>query len=185
MIKVTSNLRKIFDIIFAELKKLEDWSGNIGGGSSNCQIPFHLLVTFEVSGSVTRFGERLQVLGKFLMVYLLFGKMLSLLLQICDIIGLIFSVANGQILKNNLTIWSHWTLSTTRSRTSTNYFLIVRTTQSFHSKCFNGIGIDDDMSRPWQVAFKFSWYWHFITYYYLPTYVDELLASVFLVLEAS
>ena len=130
-------------------------------------------------------SKSLQVFGSFLMVYLLFGIMLSRLLQICDIIGLIFSVANGQILKNNLTIWSHWTLSTTRSRTSTNYFLIVRTTQSFHSKCFNGIGIDDDMSRPWQVAFKFSWYWHFITYYYLPTYVDELLASVFLVLEAS
>ena len=34
--------------------------------------------------------------------------MLSLLWQIYDIIGLIFIVANGQILKNNLTIWSHW-----------------------------------------------------------------------------
>ena len=34
--------------------------------------------------------------------------MLSLLWQICDIIGLIFIVANGQILKTNLTIWSHW-----------------------------------------------------------------------------
>ena len=33
--------------------------------------------------------------------------MLSLLWQLCDIIGLIFFVANGQILKNNLTIWSH------------------------------------------------------------------------------
>ena len=27
--------------------------------------------------------------------------------QICDIVGLIFTVANGQILKNNPTIWSH------------------------------------------------------------------------------
>ena len=45
--------------------------------------------------------------GKFLTVYFLFGKMLSLLWQICDIIGLIFGVANGQILKNFLTIWSH------------------------------------------------------------------------------
>ena len=32
--------------------------------------------------------------------------MLSLLWQICYIVGLIFSVANGKILKNNLTIWS-------------------------------------------------------------------------------
>ena len=34
--------------------------------------------------------------------------MLSLLWQICDTIGLIFIVASGQKLKNNLTIWSHW-----------------------------------------------------------------------------
>ena len=55
------------------------------------------------------FGKRLQVFGKFLTVYFLFGKMLCLLWQICDIIMLIFIVANGQILKNNLTICSHWT----------------------------------------------------------------------------
>jgi len=36
------------------------------------------------------------------------GKMLSQFWHICDILGLIFIVANGQILKNNLTIWSHW-----------------------------------------------------------------------------
>ena len=34
--------------------------------------------------------------------------MLSPLWQICDIIGLIFIVANGQILKNNILMWSHW-----------------------------------------------------------------------------
>ena len=33
--------------------------------------------------------------------------MLRILWLICDIIGLIFIVANGQILKNILTIWSH------------------------------------------------------------------------------
>ena len=37
-----------------------------------------------------------------------FGKMFSLLWLICDIIGLIFIVANDQILINNLTIWAHW-----------------------------------------------------------------------------
>ena len=42
--------------------------------------------------------------GKFSTVYFLFGKMLSLLWQICDIIELIFIDANGQILKNNPTI---------------------------------------------------------------------------------
>ena len=53
------------------------------------------------------FGKSLQVFGKFLTVYFLFGKMLSILWQIWDIIGIIFIAANGQILKNNLTIWSH------------------------------------------------------------------------------
>ena len=47
-------------------------------------------------------------LAKFLKVYFLFDKMLSLLWQICDIIGLILIVAHGQILKNNLTFWSYW-----------------------------------------------------------------------------
>ena len=45
--------------------------------------------------------------GNFLTVYFLFSKWLSLLWRICDnIFGLIFIVANGQILKINLTIWS-------------------------------------------------------------------------------
>ena len=52
------------------------------------------------------FGKRVQV-WQILMVYFLFGKMLSLLWQICDVIGLVFIVANGQIFINNLTIWSH------------------------------------------------------------------------------
>ena len=55
------------------------------------------------------FGKSLQVFGKFLTVYFLFCKMLSQLCQICDIIGLICIVANSQVIKNNLTIWSHWT----------------------------------------------------------------------------
>ena len=46
----------------------------------------------------------LQVFGKFLMVYFLFDKLLSLLWQICDIIGLILIVAIDQILENDLTI---------------------------------------------------------------------------------
>jgi len=33
--------------------------------------------------------------------------MLSLLWQICDIIGLIYIVANSLFLKNDVTIWSH------------------------------------------------------------------------------
>ena len=42
-----------------------------------------------------------------MIVHFLFGKMLSILWQICDIMGLVSFVSNGQILKYNLTIWSH------------------------------------------------------------------------------
>ena len=57
------------------------------------------------------FAMLAKVYGKFVQfstVLFLFCKILSLLWQICDIIGLFVIVANGQILKNNLTIWSHW-----------------------------------------------------------------------------
>ena len=54
--------------------------------------------------SVTGFGETLQIVGNFLPVHFQFGKILTLLWQICDIIGLVFIAANGQVLKNNLTI---------------------------------------------------------------------------------
>ena len=43
-----------------------------------------------------------------MLVYFLFGKMLNLFWQICDIVVLILITANGQILKNNPTISSHW-----------------------------------------------------------------------------
>ena len=54
------------------------------------------------------FGKNLHVFDNFLTVYILSCKMVSLHWQICYIIGLVFIVANGQILKNNLTIWLHW-----------------------------------------------------------------------------
>ena len=59
------------------------------------------------TNSVTRFGK-ISPIWQFFTVHFLIGKMLSLLWQICDIIGLVFIVANGQILKNNLAIGSHW-----------------------------------------------------------------------------
>ena len=68
----------------------------------------------KIRCSVTRFGEisplwqKFRCFGKSLTVYFLFGKMLSQLWQTCYIIFQIFTVANGQVLKNNLTIWSHW-----------------------------------------------------------------------------
>ena len=58
-------------------------------------------------GKFCHFGKSLQVFGKFLMVYFLFDIMFSPLCQIYDTIGLIIIVANSQILKIILTIWSH------------------------------------------------------------------------------
>ena len=87
--------------------------GDDGGGLPFSDWADPIKVVWEspicrwIRTSVTRFGKKLQVFGKFLSVYFIFDKMLSLLWQICDILGLIFNFANGQILKNNLTIWSH------------------------------------------------------------------------------
>ena len=73
--------------------------------------------------SVTRFGkispfwQNPQSLGQFLRVFLLFGKFWTdfgkkfyAIEQIWYIIGPIFIVTNGQMLKNNLAVWSHWFL---------------------------------------------------------------------------
>ena len=70
--------------------------------SQNSKLPtvWPDLVKFQ------HFGKIVQVFSKFWTVYFLFGKMVSLLWQNGDIIELIFIVANGQILKKNLTIWS-------------------------------------------------------------------------------
>ena len=65
--------------------------------------------TWPVWPDLAKFRHFGKVFSKFLRVYYLFGKILSLLWQNCDIIGLIFIVANGQILKKNLNIWSYCT----------------------------------------------------------------------------
>ena len=61
------------------------------------------------------FGKTLQVFGNFWQFISHLHKMLCQLRQIYDIIGQIFIVANGQILKNNITIWPHWSSVPNRS----------------------------------------------------------------------
>ena len=61
------------------------------------------------------FGKTLQVFGNFWQFISHLHKMLCQLRQIYDIIGQIFIVANGQILKNNITIWPNWSLVPNRS----------------------------------------------------------------------
>ena len=67
-----------------------------------------------MASSVTRFveispfGKIFKVLDNFLRVYLLFGKILDRLWQMLHAIGQVFIDINGQMLKNNLFIRSHW-----------------------------------------------------------------------------
>ena len=72
------------------------------------------------------FGKILLIFGKFLTVFFLFGKMLNLLWQICYITGIVFIIANGQILKHNLTIWSHWSI--VRKHIVASRYLILKKT---------------------------------------------------------
>ena len=71
----------------------------------HCYLQFfhHILPTSSPVwldlAKICTFYNILQVFGKFFMVYFLFGKMLSLLWQICYTIGVIFNVAYDQILK--------------------------------------------------------------------------------------
>ena len=94
-------LTRLVDIQFSQQKfhwKLE---------SFNFYSKGHWKAVWPDLAKFRHFGKNLQVFGKFLTAYLLFGNMLSLLWQIWYIIGQIIFVANNQILNNNLTIWSH------------------------------------------------------------------------------
>ena len=67
-----------------------------------------------MAGSVTRlatfhqFGKKLKVFGQFVWIaYLVFGKLLYQLWHFYAT-GQIFIFVNGQRLKGNNAIWSHW-----------------------------------------------------------------------------
>ena len=74
--------------------------------------------------------QKLQVFGKSLTIYFLFGKMLSPIWQNCDLIELIFIVANGQLLKNDLTIWSHWQCADNSETVELTWCQLVREKES-------------------------------------------------------
>ena len=66
----------------------------------------------QIGAKFCHIGNRwLTSLRQIFDVYFLFGKMLSQFWLVFNSIGLIFIVANGQIFKNNQTIWPHWTPS--------------------------------------------------------------------------
>ena len=119
------------------------------------------------------FGKTLKVVSKFLTVYFLSGKMLSLLWQICDNIGLIFIVVNGQILKNNLTIWSHWTpvvnqclARVWRSLTDNQSRGVV---SGMTSQMISPHGWAGDVGSAWDDLFFFCWLGHLKMSFYYPT----------------
>ena len=56
--------------------------------------------------------QNINIFGNFLRVYLVFGILLNLLWQTMIAIGQILIDVNGQKLKNNPAIWSHWTYFT-------------------------------------------------------------------------
>ena len=66
-------------------------------------------------GKISPIWQNLTSLWQFFNSLFLFFKMMGLLWQIWNILWIIFIVANGQILKNNLTIWSHCFLSEPQS----------------------------------------------------------------------
>ena len=74
---------------------------DVVGGSTQCNN------TFFASSALWPDLAKFRHFGKFLTDYFLLCKMLNLLWQIYEIVGLIFIVANGQMLKYNLTLWSH------------------------------------------------------------------------------
>ena len=100
-----NSLEKSLDVVLAVQVSLSAWrSLKYVYKLSDTQV---VQLTFElapVRPVLAKFCQR----GKFLMVYFLFGKMLSILRRICYIIQLIFVVSYGQNLKNNRNIWSHW-----------------------------------------------------------------------------
>ena len=80
---------------------------------------------------------KIRHFGKFLTVHFLFGKMISLLWRFLYIIELIFIVTNGQILKNNLTIWSHCLVVTSMARWSIENYAFIENFLEFETKFGN------------------------------------------------
>ena len=72
-------------------------------GTLNVSHLYHSQLFLLPTYSVTRFGESRHFVKS---IWQFFDGS-CLILQICDIIGQIFIVTNGQKLKNNLIIWSH------------------------------------------------------------------------------
>ena len=88
--------------------------------------------------------------GKFLTVYFLFGKIVNLHF----ISGLIFIIENGQILKQNLTIWSHRLEDPSWVRISTVPLTCSRLGVNFTDDELNEMILEADIDGDGQVCFE-------------------------------
>ena len=59
-------------------------------------------------GEISPFGQNLQSLGKLFEVFFAIWEILDQCGKILYVIGQVLIDANGQMLKNNIAIWSHW-----------------------------------------------------------------------------
>ena len=83
---------------------------DIGPSGFYNDVPKHKVYTISVTriGEISPLWQIIYVFGNFLRVYLLFGIHFNPLWHFLNAIGQIFIDVNGQKLKNNLAIWSHW-----------------------------------------------------------------------------
>ena len=89
--------------VFRELRLLEEEeeSRKVGWrvGGAQCD---------QIWRSFANLEKKLKAFGKFWRFYFLICKMFSVLCQIVTLLSKFFIIGNGQMLKNNLNIWSHW-----------------------------------------------------------------------------
>ena len=116
----------------------------------------------QIWQNFARFGRIFKVLGNFGGNYLLFGKILELLWQVLRNTGRIYVHVNGQMLKNNLAIWSHCPQSI-RKKTITwrNYQVNLETLELMQAKLNQNIFILEQEPWPsgygWWLMFVRSW----------------------------
>ena len=60
------------------------------------------------SAKLCQFSTNLEIFGNKRKVYFIFGKVVNSPWDFLYAFGQNFIIINGQILKNNIAIWSHW-----------------------------------------------------------------------------
>ena len=93
---------------------------------------FHFITCSFILSSVTRFGKILKVFGQFWYGLFCIWQAIIHTATIFYATGQIFIVINGQRLKNNLAIWSHWFWASWLPSSSLSLFFIRCILGFFH-----------------------------------------------------